>query len=66
MTELELSPGKTLKQAVEMLHEHKKKTGEYCFCVFNRHMVKCTESVDEAYLRIIGRTYDELHDGELY
>lgn len=64
MKEIDLFAGSNLDKAIEKLKKEAKKAGEPCFGVFNGKKLYSTDTVDEAYMKVLGKTKAE-HE-ELY
>lgn len=56
MKEIHLPAGISLEEAIDLLKEEAKKTCEPCFCNFNGQKLLFTDSTDEAYIKVVGKT----------
>lgn len=61
MREVEFYPGQNIEDAWKSLLKESIKTGEVCYGKFNDHEIRSTDSLDEAYLKVVGNTKAE-HD----
>ena len=59
MKKIESLPGVKLDETLLALKLEAKFRGEDCYYLFNGKEIYSTDTLDEAYLRITGRTYDE-------
>ena len=56
MTEIEMYPGVNIEYAYEQLKKFKQETGENCLCKFNDMELHSSETLDEMYLKVTGKT----------
>lgn len=63
MKEINLFAGANLDKALEILKNEAKKEGELCYGEFNGKMLYSTDTEDEAYMRVIGKTKAEYEEG---
>ena len=59
MKKVDLYPGLELHEALLRIKLEAKKCGEHCFAVFNGKEVYSTDSIDDAYNRVLGCSYNE-------
>ena len=59
MKQIELYAGQELSEALLSLKLEAKQCGEDCFAVFNGKEVYSTDSIDDAYNRVLGCSYNE-------
>lgn len=64
MKKIEIEAGASIEIALNRLKEHAKLKGEPYCCDFNEHEITSKDTLDEAYLRIIGMTKTE-YDAKL-
>lgn len=64
MKELDFYAGMTIDKAVEYLKKHKEETGEDCYGTFNGKQLLSTESLDDAYIKVTGKTKEEMEREE--
>lgn len=60
--EIEIGYKETIKDAVELMQESKAK-GVKAYCNFNGHILTSDDTLDEAYLKAMGRTYSQFKEG---
>lgn len=61
MKEIELYPGETIDDAWKRLLKESAECGDTCFGKFNNHEIRSTDTLDEAYMKITGKTKEQ-HD----
>ena len=59
MKEIEFYPGDTIDSAWKSLLRESMNTGEVCYGKFNDKEIRSTDSLDEAYVKIMGQTKAE-------
>ena len=59
MREVEFYPGQDINDAWKSLLEESIKTGEVCYGKFNDTEIRSTDSLDDAYMKIMGKTKAE-------
>lgn len=64
MREIEFYAGDNIDTSMARLYQMEKKFGETCFGKFNGHELLSTDSIDDAYQKVLGRTKAEF-DKEL-
>ena len=64
MREIEFYTGDNIDTSMARLYQMEKKFGETCFGKFNGHELLSTDSIDDAYQKVLGRTKAEF-DKEL-
>lgn len=62
MKEIRIPGGTNLDEAIELLKKEAEKAGEPCFCEFNLKIIYSTDTVDEAYMKVVGTTKAEFED----
>ncbi len=62
MKEIEILGGVNLDKAIALLKKESEKVGEPCFCEFNLKRIYSTDTVDEAYMKVVGTTKAEFED----
>lgn len=64
MKEIDLFAGTNLDKALEILKKEAEKVGEPCFGEFNGKKLYSTDTVDEAYMKVLGKTKAEFEEGQ--
>lgn len=64
MKEIDLYAGCSIDRALEILKTESSTTNEECYAKFNGKLIYSTDTVDMAYMRILGKTKAE-HDAEV-
>lgn len=59
MKKIELYAGQELSESLLTLKIEAKTSGEDCFAEFNGKEIYSTDTIDEAYIRVLGCSYDE-------
>ena len=59
MKEVEFYPGQDIKDAWKMLMKESMETGEVCYGTFNGEEIRSTDSLDDAYKKVTGKTKAE-------
>lgn len=62
MKEIDLFAGTNLDEAIDWLKKEAEKEGEPCFVKFNGKILYSTDTIDEAYIKVIGKTKAEFED----
>ena len=62
MKEIRIPGGTNLDEAIELLKKEAEKAGQPCFGEFNGRTLYSTDTVDEAYIRVLGKTKAEFDD----
>ena len=64
MKKINVIAGSYLDQTIDLLYDEADKTNEICFCEFNGKKIYSTDTVDEAYIKVLGKTKDEFEEGQ--
>lgn len=64
MKEIEILPGDSIDTAWKELLKASAECGDTCFCEFNGREIRSTDTLDEAYMKILGKTKSE-HEKEM-
>lgn len=62
MKEIDLFAGANLDEAIEILKKEAEQASESCFGKFNGKILYSTDTIDEAYIKVIGKTKAEFED----
>lgn len=62
MKKIDLFPGANLDKAIEILKMEAEQASEPCFGKFNDKILYSTDTIDEAYMKVIGKTKAEFED----
>lgn len=63
MKEIDLFAGANLDQAIELLKHEAEQAGEPCFGKFNGKEIYSTDTIDEAYIKVLGKSKAEYEEG---
>lgn len=64
MKEIDLFAGANLDKAIEILKKKAEQASEPCFGKFNGRTLYSTDTVDEAYMKVLGKTKAEFEEGQ--
>lgn len=64
MKKIYLFGGENLDEAIDLLKIEAKKAGEPCCGEFNGKEIYSTDTVDEAYMKVLGKTKAEFEEGQ--
>ena len=64
MKEIRIPGGTNLDEAIEWLKKESENAGEPCLGKFNGKEIYSTDSVDEAYMKVLGKTKAEFEEGQ--
>jgi len=64
MKEIRIPGGTNLDETIEWLKKESENGGEPCFGMFNGKEIYSTDSVDEAYMKVLGKTKAEFEEGQ--
>lgn len=64
MKEINLFAGTNLDKAIDLLKMEAEKACEPCFGEFNGKVLYSTDTVDEAYIKVLGKTKAEFEEGQ--
>ena len=64
MKKINVIAGSYLDQTIDLLYDEADKTNEICFCEFNGKKIYSTDTVDEAYMKVLGKTKTEFDEGQ--
>lgn len=64
MKEIRIPGGTNIDEALDLLKEEERKEGEPCFGKFNDKELYSSDTVDEAYMKIVHKTKAEYEEGE--
>lgn len=64
MKEIDLFAGTNLDEAIEILKKEAEQASETCFGKFNGKILYSTDTVDEAYMKVLGKTKAEFKEGQ--
>ena len=64
MKEIEILPGDSIDTAWKRLLKESAECEDTCFGMFNDHEIRSTDTLDEAYMKILGKTKSE-HEKEM-
>lgn len=64
MEKIDLFAGTNLDKAIDLLKMEAEKTGESCCGEFNGKILYSTDTVDEAYMKVLGKTKAEFEEGQ--
>lgn len=62
MKELRIPGGTNIDEAIEILKKEAEQASEPCFGKFNGKILYSTDTIDEAYIKVIGKTKAEFED----
>ena len=61
MKEIELYPGETIDEVWKKLLINSAECGDTCFGMFNDHKILSTDTLDEAYMKVTGKTKEQFN-----
>lgn len=64
MKEIRIPGGTNLDEAIDLLKKEAQKASEPCFGKFNDKDIYSTDTVDEAYMKVLGKTKAEFEEGQ--